>query len=214
MEDAISLSRSIQQEWQATECASNSWDEASERALVEAAKLDSAAFGRIYQQYLPRIYRYLRLRLGSEDDAADITQQVFLQALAALPGYREKGLPFAAWLFRIARNAALNANQRHRIAFNWDVLTDISLAPDKQTEEDELNPEAMVLKRETVSQLSALLAELDAAKLELLVLRFAAGLTVRQISQVVGKSEAAIHKQISRTLRVLRVQFREKYNEE
>lgn len=188
--------------------------ETSEAALVRKAREVPAAFAELYRRYLPRIYRYLRARTNSDEDAADLTQQVFVQALDALPRYREKGLPFAAWLFRIARNAAINASQRRRTTLNWDLLPDALQAGAGQAAQREADPEAIVLKREALEQLDRMLAELDPDQLELLALRFAGRLTVREMASVIGKREAAVHKQLSRTLQALKVQFKEKYNEE
>ena len=65
--------------------------------------------------YFARVYRYLRIRLQSEEDAADLTQQVFLKALDALPRYRTHGAPFAAWLFTIARHTLADRFRRHPV---------------------------------------------------------------------------------------------------
>lgn len=88
--------------------------EDDEPSLIQAARLDPKAFGLLYQRYLTSIYRYLRARTPNEQAAADLTQQVFLKALASLPKYRPRGLPFAAWLFRIARNTAIDRYRRSR----------------------------------------------------------------------------------------------------
>ena len=85
-----------------------------EVALVRAAREEPSAFGTLYDRYLGRIYAYLRARSSNDEEAADLTQQVFLQALDALPRYREGRVPFAAWLFRIARNAAIDSHRRRR----------------------------------------------------------------------------------------------------
>jgi DNA-directed RNA polymerase specialized sigma24 family protein len=74
-------------------------------ALVEAAKADSAAFGRLYSHYVQPIYRYLFSRVGTAHDAEDLTSQTFIAAYEALPRYQERGY-FSAWLFRIARSKA------------------------------------------------------------------------------------------------------------
>jgi RNA polymerase sigma-70 factor (ECF subfamily) len=66
-----------------------------EARWIAAAQADPAAFEPLYLLYRARIYHYLRTRFGNEEDAADLTQQVFLQALAGLPRYRPSGTPFA-----------------------------------------------------------------------------------------------------------------------
>jgi RNA polymerase sigma-70 factor (ECF subfamily) len=166
--------------------------------LVLAAQADPDAFGTLYRRYRDRVYRYLRLRVSSDDEAADLTQQVFLNALTALPRYRERGAPFAAWLFRIAHNLAANAQRGRGRTIAWERLSGIAL------ESSADDPEAVVLRRERLARLQALFDELDAGKQELLALRFGAGLSAREIAPVVGKREAAVKKQLTRTIQTLR----------
>src|ERR671925_685301 len=139
--------------------------ERDESALVLAAQAEPAAFGALYHRYVTRVYRYLRVRTASEDDAADLTQQVFLQALDALPAYRARGVPFAAWLFRIARNAVTDYHRRRRTTVAWDRL------PEALRRIDAGDPETAVLRREALARLRFLLVQLDAEKRELLALR-------------------------------------------
>lgn len=182
--------------------------ESDEIALVRAAQVEPAAFAEVYRRYLARVYRYLRTRTDSEEDAADLTQQVFLQALIALPKYRERGIPFAAWLFRIARNVATDAHRRRKDTLDWHLVAGTRQSPREQ------EPEAIVLQREALNRLHELLDGVDPAKRELIALRFAAGLTAYEIAAVIGKSEAAVHKQLARTLHALKEQYKEQYNEE
>src|SRR5215471_21598589 len=91
-------------------------------ALVRAAQADPTAFAPLYQRHRDRIYRYLRTRTSSAEDAADLTQQVFLQALDALPHYRIQQTPFAAWITRIARNLAANDRRQRKTTVLWDSL--------------------------------------------------------------------------------------------
>lgn len=172
-----------------------------EGMLIRAAQADPAAFGVLYQRYLGPVYWYLRARTNSTEDADDLTQQVFLQALAALPRYRERGVPFAAWLFRIARNVATTFRYRQRRTVSWQAV------PYVRTPCADQDPEAQALRHETLGQLGDLLAALDPEKRELLTLRFAAELTAREIAAVVGKSEAAVKKQLARTLQALKEQY-------
>lgn len=169
--------------------------------VVRAAQDDPAAFAPLYVRYYPRVYRYLRLRAATDEEAADLAQQVFLQALDALPRYRERGLPFAAWLFRIARNVATDAYRRRRPAL------DIDLLPERLDGASDDDPEAVALRRERVERLRGQLATLGPDKRELLGLRFAAGLSSREIAPIVGKSEAAVKKQLTRIIQQLREQY-------
>ncbi len=173
---------------------------ADEAALITAARGAPAAFGILHQRYHARVYRYLRARTESPEDAADLTQQVFLQAFDALPRYRERGLPFAAWLFRIARNAATDFHRRRRQTVAWDHLPE-ALHPAAQ------GPEGTVLRREALARLRDLLATLPADKRELLALRFVAGLSQREIAAVVGKSEDAVQKGLTRLLHSLKERY-------
>jgi RNA polymerase sigma-70 factor (ECF subfamily) len=172
-----------------------------EPALVEAARTDSAAFGALYQRYATRVYRYLRAHSSSDEDAADLTQQVFLRALDALPGYRERGAPFGAWLFRIARHAAIDAQRRLRSTVAWEAVP-AALQPFSTHD-----PEATAIEREALARLGELLAQLDKGQRELLALRFAARLSAPEIAVVVGRSPAAVKKQLTRLIQSLREQY-------
>ena len=75
------------------------------RALVvRSQKGDANAFGQLYDRFLPEIVRYLTYRVGNPDTAEDLAQQVFLKAWQAIPRYEERGVPFKAWLYRMAHN--------------------------------------------------------------------------------------------------------------
>lgn len=172
--------------------------------LIEAARADPEAFEDLYRRYLVRVYAYLRARTDTREDADDLTQEVFERALAALPRYREQGNPFGAWLFRIARNVATDFHRHRRATVAWDLLPEalrISGAP---------GPEAEVLRRESADRLRGLMTGLDPERRELLALRFAGGLKIKEIADVVGRSEAAVKMDIWRTLRALK----ERYDEE
>lgn len=177
-----------------------------EVALGEAncAEVDSRAFAALYQRYLARVYRYLRTRTSSDEDAADLTQQVFANALDGLPKYQDRGLPFAAWLFRIARNVVVDHRRRRRDTIAWDSLPE-ALHPTDQRSEG--CPEAAVLRQEDLERLRDLLVRLDPDQRELLALRFAGGLTALEIAALVGKSEAAVRKQVARLLQTLKGRY-------
>lgn len=170
-------------------------------ALMRAAQSDLAAFGPLYTRYLDRIYTYLLSCTGQADDAADLTQQVFVRALDALPRYRVQGASVAAWLFRIARNAAIDWQRRRHPSIPWDALPEAlhPCAPD--------TADGALLRRDTFEQLYNLLAGLDAQTRDAIILRFTAQLTLAEIGAVLGKSEDATRKQISRALHALKEQY-------
>ena len=174
-----------------------------EAALVRAAREDPAAFGALYARYRARLYWYLRTRAATDEDAADLTQQVFLQVWAALPRYRERGRPFAAWLFRIARNVAANAARRRRETIALEAVADTLPANAVG------DPEGVALHSEALARLQALLHELDPDRRDLLALRFAAGLTAREIAAIVGGREGAVKRRLSRTIRLLKERYDE-----
>lgn len=176
----------------------------NDSALVRAAQIDPDAFGELYNRYFTPVYRYLRSCVVSEEDAADLTQQVFLQALRGLPSYDERKASFRTWLFRIARHAATDAFRRRRSSTSWEALPEMlrGIALD--------DPEEAALRRESQARLQDLLAGLNSDKRELLWLRFVVELEVQEIAAVVGKSPAAVTKGIFRTLRTLEEEYRER----
>jgi RNA polymerase sigma-70 factor (ECF subfamily) len=160
-----------------------------------------AAFETLYERYLDRIYAYLRARTATEEDAADLTQQVFLRALAALPRRRGHEESFAAWLFRIAHNAAVDFHRRQRQTITWNLLPE-GLQP---RHEDDLA--AGMVRQEAMARLHALLGTLKPDTREILALHYAGRLTVAEVAAVVGKSEAAIKKQLTRTIHTLKERY-------
>jgi RNA polymerase sigma-70 factor (ECF subfamily) len=172
--------------------------------LVRGARANPKAFTALYDRYVGRIYGYLRTRVARPEDAADLTQQVFLRALDGLGGYDERKGAFDAWLFSIARNASADAHRRRRDTVSWEEWPG---AAGLRASED---TEVSALRRESLARLWGLLTELGPEKRELVWLRFVSDLTVPQIATLVGKSPAAVHKQIARALRALEEQYDER----
>lgn len=168
------------------------WDQPrEEEALLVAARENPAVFAELYQRYLGAIYRYLLARTGNRAEAEDLTQETFLRAYRALHTYQPRGLPFLAWLLRIARNVAIDAGRRATVErTRFSALRPPSL-PTRETIDDQL-------------LLEQLLRRLSPEKQELLALRFAAGLSAAEIAALLGKSEGAIRKQLFRIIRELR----------
>ncbi len=165
-----------------------------EAALIEQARSDHEAFAALYRCYLSQIYRYLYHRLGNQQEAEDLTAQVFTEALEGLIAqrYREGG-KFIAWLYTIARHK-LTDFYRKRPSFPLDERASAN-TPDILTN---------IESGDDLSRISHLLTQLDEEKQELLRLRFTAGLSFSEIAIIDGRSEAAIKMSIYRALDWLR----------
>ena len=165
--------------------------------LIGRAASDPEAYAQLYYLHVDGVFRYVRTYTESDEDAADLTQQVFLRILEALPKYRDRGVPFRAWLFRIARNAAIDTYRVHRRNLPWDHFPETVHPFSADLDE-------RMIRQEAINRLRVMVGQLPLEKQELLALRFAAGLTAREIAPLVGRSEAAVKQQFTRTLQNLR----------
>jgi RNA polymerase sigma-70 factor (ECF subfamily) len=168
--------------------------------LAVAARTDPEAFGLLYERHRLSVFRYLRTRTRTEDDAGELTAVVFERALMAIPRYRPTGGGIAAWLVRIARNVAVDAGRR---------ATAVPLAEDIPDGRRSNAPEERVLADEAASSLVALVNSLPEIQREAIALRYAAGLTAREIGNVLGKSDQATQKLLSRALATIRENHRD-----
>ncbi len=178
------------------------FENGADDALVAAAQADAAAFAAIYERYLPRVYRYLAAKAATPEEAADLTQAVFLKAFDGIGRFAPGKAPFASWLFRIARNAAIDARRRSRPAVPWELVSGFE-------PEGASSPEEESLHQERLRELRQAIGTLDNDKRDLLALRYAGGLTAAEIAPLVGKSPEAVKKQLQRTLRQLKEHYRD-----
>ncbi len=174
-------------------------EDPDEQRLVDAAQRQPAAFAALYDRYLVRIYRYLLNRVGNTTDAEDLTSQVFLDALRALPRYQPTA-PFAAWLFAIARRRLADHHRKPAPA------TPMNTELDAQTGQDEPLLD-MAIKSEDLAHLAAEVAALPEDERDLIKLRYSAGLTFREIADLLGRKEDAVKKALYRLLERLEGQM-------
>ena len=172
--------------------------ELDDRELVALAKEDKAAFGQLYERYLPKIYSYVYYRTGNVHDAEDLTAKVFFRALSHIRNYVEKGVPFQAWLYRIAHNLVANwhrdQGRRKIIALDEYVVHSLkSEAPDRLTEE-----------LEERDQLLEAVRRLPQDRQQLLLLKFVEQMSNAEIGAIMGRTEGAIKSLYHRTLLALR----------
>ena len=179
--------------------------EERDEEIAAAARTDSHAFALLYRRHRLSVFRFLRARTASDDEAAELTAIVFWRALAAIGRYRPQGGGVVAWLFTIARNAAIDAERSRR---RYRSATADESEPQIEPQAPGLLEDA-VLERERLADLRDRVQRLPAVQRDAVVLRYAGGLTAREIGGVLGKSEAASQKILSRALDVLRESYRD-----
>ncbi len=169
-----------------------------EGALVESAKEDPAAFGILYEQYIDRVYAYIYHRVGNAQDTEDLTARTFYRALDKLHTYEDRGLPFSAWLFRIAHNLVANwhRDRGRRRFLSLDKLWSHSKEGD--------TPEEQMEREEKHAALWDAIEQLPEDRRTLLLYKFGSRLSNLEIGELLEKSESAIKSLYFRTLATLR----------
>jgi RNA polymerase sigma-70 factor (ECF subfamily) len=156
--------------------------EFDEFAVVEAARRGSqAALAELYEHYFPKIYRFVVVRLGSED-AEDVTTEVFLRVIDNIGGFTWRGLPFGAWIFRIARNEVVSHVRKQKVRANTTQLSD-GISDDGFREFERIENAL------TVEAIHRAAEGLPEAQRQVIALRFGAGLTVAETARALNKTE-------------------------
>ena len=171
----------------------------NDAALVERAQNGSPdAVRELIGQVRPAVLRYATARLGRRDVAEDVTQEVCLAVLTALPSYEDTGRPFRSFVFGIAAHKVADA---HRAAYrSRDVVTgDLPDAPD-----DTLGPEEIAVRSDEGRRAMRLLGTLPEEQRHLLLLRVAAGLSAEETGDVLGMTPGAVRVAQHRALNKLR----------
>lgn len=187
---------------------------ADERELVERAQAgDSVAFGCIYQQYVDQVYSYVSFRVRDTELAQDLTQEVFFQALRALKSYKWRG-SIAPWLLRIARNTLIDHWRRRsrRPERSMSAVEAGDESDDGARIERFAAPadDRGLARAETYyerEQMVAAASELTELQQQVLALRFASGLSIRETAAVMGKTEGAIKNLQHHAVKALRRQL-------
>ncbi len=170
----------------------------SDLDLVKRAKKDPAVFGLLYERYVTRIYNYVYYRVGNHHDAEDLTSRVFYRALTHIKGYVDRGVPFSAWLYRIAHNLVANWHRDHARRQSL-ALEDVTLLGDALE-----MPEWVAETNEERRWLLAAIRRLPEERQELLILKFAEQLSNAEVGHIMGRTEGAIKSLYHRTLLSLR----------
>jgi RNA polymerase sigma-70 factor (ECF subfamily) len=171
---------------------------AEDAQLVIWARDDTAAFGELYTRYVKKIYNYIYYRTGNHHDAEDLTSRVFFRALAHIDSYTDRGVPFSAWLYRIAHNLVANW---HRDRGRQKV---VPLDEYISNDSGPTAPESVTENLEDSERLLEKIRELPEERQQLLVLKFVERLSNAEIGEIMNRTEGAIKSLYHRTLLSLR----------
>lgn len=164
-----------------------------EQRLIEAARRDPSRFAELYDEHFHRVYTFVIRRVHDRGDAEDVTSEVFRSALAALKDFEWRGVPFAAWLYRIAANEIADHFQRRG--------RDRATAPAGEPATGEI---------ETIEYRAALYRCVDRLPVDqkrVIVMRFVEGRSIREIALDLKRSEGAVKQLQWRALQTLRAQM-------
>jgi RNA polymerase sigma-70 factor (ECF subfamily) len=169
--------------------------EANDRLLIEAAQKDPMMFAELYENNFERVYAFVARRVRNRAEAEDLTAEVFHKALANLPRYKWKGLPFVSWLLRIAANIIAD---RAKLSARESNISEVPDSPEAAEQQPALEDD------ENRARLFRQVQSLPADQQRVIVMRFAEEKTIREIAEQLGRSEGAIKQLQFRGLQNLR----------
>ena len=170
----------------------------AENAIKLARLGNSEAFSFLYNQNVNRIYNYIFYRVGSEDDAEDITSRVFYRAFGHIQTYEDKGIPFSAWLYRIAHNLIANwhRDKQRRKEVSLDDQPELPHRVDL--------PETWIEKKQEMELLLKGIRRLAPDRQQLILLKYLEDLSNAEIAVIMGRTEGAIKSLYHRALMALK----------
>lgn len=174
-----------------------------EELIKRVQKRDAEAFGRLYDQYSPAIYRFVLLKVGNKAATEDLTHQAFLKAWQNIENYQSLGFPFSSWLYRIAHNLVIDYYRTERPYLNLETIQEVSV---KSNLEEKIDQEF------ELNLIKTAIKELSAEQQTIIIMKFVEDLTNKEIAAVLGKSEGAIKIAQYRSLENLKKIINGKYN--
>ena len=161
--------------------------ELDDMELVERAQSGNiAAVGELYDRHRPQIFRYIRFRVANVQVAQDLTGEVFLRMVDHLPKFQPRGVPFSAWLYRIARNLIIKQGQKE------SKQPIVSLEYANNVGQNSNNPALVVERQLEMEWVLQGLERIDEIQREVIILRFIVGLSLKETAQVLEKTVAAV----------------------
>jgi RNA polymerase sigma-70 factor (ECF subfamily) len=172
----------------------------ADAALVQAAQGgDARAFGELYERYRQPLYRYCLARSESPHEAEDLVSDVFLKAMESLARYRDQGLPFIAFLYRVARNAAIDRSRRQK----GSSLFEMTVEP-----RSPVDVEGDAARSLEMDAILGALRKIKPDYREVILLRFVEGYSAADVAKLLDKDEKAVWNLQQRGLERLRIELR------
>jgi RNA polymerase sigma-70 factor (ECF subfamily) len=169
--------------------------------LVVAAQAgEAAAFAGLYDEYAPRVYRYLSVRIQQPADAEDLLHRVFVKVIESIGRYRSTGVPFSAWLFRIARNTMIDELRARPNDLAIDSLDGVAQAGWD-------DPAGYAERAADRAEIRTALAGLTDEQRDVILYRFFADLSTQETAAVMGKREGSVRALQFRAIQALRRQL-------
>jgi RNA polymerase sigma-70 factor (ECF subfamily) len=165
--------------------------------------IDRDAFAELYEQYMPKVYRYIRYRVNNTQEAEDLTSATFEKALENIKRYSSEKAKFSTWIYSIARNTVIDY---YRVKAKRKTTP---LEEATEIEARDLPIEEEFLRREDLRRLHICLKDLPPMEQEIISLKFGAELTNRQIARMVGQTESNVGTRLCRAVKKLRDNFKE-----
>lgn len=189
--------------------AETSADWEPQRQIIEAAQTgDLDALGSLYDSHINQVYRYALARLGNVQDAEDVVGEIFIKMLHGLPNYQWRKVPFAAWLMRIAHNEVISFTRR-----NGRRAKDTELPDEILDRRDHNDPVENAERQMALEDLRKAVELLPEAQREVIILRFASGLSVADTARALGKQENNVKVLQHKAMQRLQVLMSPKYPE-
>lgn len=175
-------------------------DIATEKQLVLAAKTDSDSFAKLYDYYFPKVYAFVASKIYDQDVAEDLVSDIFMKMLKALPNFEWRGLPFAAWVFRIARN---RINDYIRDLHKTQHV-DIDNIKESLHQKESESPVTKAKQSELHKKVTELMKNLPEREADVIKLKFFVELSNKEIAEALAITESNVGVIIFRTLKLLK----------
>ncbi len=171
-----------------------------QQKLVTEAQQSADGFGKLYDYYFPKVYAFVASRVGDRHDAEDLTSEIFMKVLENIHGFEWRGIPFAGWLFKIARNTLNTYYAHHSKTSTKDIDEVYGLSED----EEKSSPHKKAAKNELAEKVRDVMSDLPEREMTVIQLKFFGQLNNREIVHATGLSESNVAIILYRTLRKIK----------